>query len=166
MRVFKGISVLLLAVALATCSDPTASPDDAKAAQFVRMTIDGMAWEATGANVSFTNRGAARFDFSAFRSQNSSLSVTVSGVQAPGTYPLGSFSSPIVLATVVTQVGSFGSLASTTVPFTAPGTITFSELSATRIAGTFDFRGTAGSSSAAPAGSTVSVTNGSFVILR
>jgi hypothetical protein len=146
--------VLALVFALGACGGGGTGPDGAGGAG-VRARIDGAQWTA---NVGYAavNGDVGMYVITALGSLNNyTLTFILENITGPGTYPLGVYS---------TMFGGYASLTDTgdswTNPFTGnAGQIVITELTATRMVGTFQFVVEA---DAGTAPSTHTITEGEF----
>ncbi|MES2305223.1 MAG: DUF6252 family protein [Gemmatimonadota bacterium] len=132
-----SLSVALAAFCLAGCGSSSSGPSDGGNTAAFSAKIDGAAWNSLA--ISTSAHGSANGTFTLIGSITSptqtSMSLTLWNIGAPGTYPMGVGPTvPGGTATIVTGAQSWSTPLSG-----AAGTVTVTAVSATSITGTFSF---------------------------
>lgn len=154
-KILRGAIVALAFGTATACGGDVAAPD-VPLGSFLA-TIDGNPWNANlGKQSSFSNGTLEIGGIGDAGGNRYLLELTVAGLTAPGTFPLGPQAG-----------GSVGSVLTTTTLWTTTnpggtGTVTVTLLTGTQILGTFSF--TSISTEETGANATRTVTNGSFDI--
>jgi hypothetical protein len=143
-----ALFVMACAATIAGCS----SSDSTNLTTGMSAKVNGASWGASGPAFTYSGNtlSVAGFDLTY------TVTFAVSGITAPGTYPIGA--QPVVIF-IVSKVPSSGW---DTVGAGATGTVTITTLSATHVAGTFSFSAIAQSGTTGP----MVVTQGSFDITK
>ncbi len=164
MRIRRYVFAFGLLAVAAACSDPLLL-DRNPGSDTMTALIDGVAFAAV--TVEPGSGGPATVNFvgttSTATSPVTQISILVTGVSGSGTFALDATTYPATLALVtVTDAGTPSQWSTTNA--SGPGSITITQLTTTRVRGTFQFVAEADPGTAASG--QVSVTNGAFDVRR